>query len=130
MNFRLKTTENCATTLKNLRNSTGLTPNILSRIAISLSLMDPNSPPEVQSDNNGLEFNRNTLTGEHDYLYKALIRQHANVNISEGKYFPHIFNAHLDRGVQLLEQEYKHSGNFDKLLNNLIKISEDNLKEG
>lgn len=130
MNFRLKTTAYTADTLKSLHSSTGLTPNILSRIAISLSVLNPELPEVAQSETNGLEFNRNTLTGEHDYFYKALIRQHAKKQIPEEEYFPNKFNAHLTRGVKILEQEYKHAGNYNKLLNNLIKLSEDNFKEG
>lgn len=125
MNFRLKTNEKTATSLKNLHNRTGLTPNILARIAIGLSVLDPEPPLEVQSESKGIEFNRNTLTGENDYLYKSLIRQHANRNIPEEEYFPGVFNNHLSRGTELLEQEYKHAGNFNKLFNNLLKISED-----
>lgn len=127
MNFRLKTTEKTADYLKELQSSTGLTPNIIARISISLSLLDPKLPDEVQSESKGLDFNRNTLTGEHDYYYKALIRQHANKQIPEEEYFPTLFNAHLSRGVQLLDSEYKHAGSFNKLLVNLLKMSEDNL---
>lgn len=127
MNFRLKTTEKTADSLKDLQSSTGLTPNILARISISLSLLDPEPIDEVQSESKGLEFNRNTLTGEDDYYYKALIRQYSGRQIPEEEYFPNIFNAHLTRGVQLLESEYKHAGNYNKLLANLLKMSEDNL---
>lgn len=127
MNFRLKTTNKTADTLKYLHNATGLTPNILARLSISLSLLDPNPPEEVQAESKGLEFNRNTLTGEHDYLYKSLIRQHAGRQIPEEDYFPNLFNAHLTRGVLLLESEYKHAGNYNKLLANLLNISKDNL---
>ncbi|GGD08317.1 DNA sulfur modification protein DndE [Pontibacillus salipaludis] len=129
MNFRLKTTAETAEILKNLHNSTGLTPNLLSRIAISLSVLNNDNPGEVVSDRNGLEFNRNTLTGDNDYFYKAIIRQHANREVTEEEYFPNLFNAHLTRGVKLLNEEYKHSGNYDKLLRNLLKLSEENLKE-
>ncbi|WP_404458399.1 DNA sulfur modification protein DndE [Oceanobacillus kapialis] len=129
MNFRLKTTEKAATSLKNLQSSTGLTPNILVRISISLSILDPEQPNETQSETKGLEFNRNTLTGEQDYFYKSLIRQHAKKEVPEEDYFPTLFNAHLERGVQLLEQEYKHAGNYNKLLTNLLRMSEENFKE-
>ncbi|GGC76550.1 hypothetical protein GCM10007216_03880 [Thalassobacillus devorans] len=129
MNFRLKTTATTGELLKNLQNSTGLTPNLLARIAISLSVSVKEEPEEVSSDSQGIEFNRNTLTGDRDYFYKALIRQHALRDVSEEEYFPHLFNAHLTRGVKLLNEEYKHAGNYDKLLKNLLKLSEENLKE-
>lgn len=127
MNFRLRTTESTAHILKRLQNRTGLTPNILARLSISLSLLNPDQPELVDPDRKGLEFNRNTLTGEHDFYYKALIRQHAGYYVPEKEYFPDLFNAHLTRGVQLLEQEYNHAGNFNKFLNNLLKLSEDHL---
>ena len=47
MNFRLKTTEKTASSLKYLHSATGLTPNILARIAISLSLLDPSLPEKL-----------------------------------------------------------------------------------
>lgn len=121
MNFRLRTNTKTAEILKSLQSTTNLTPNILSRLAISLSLLDPSMPDPVQSDNNGLEFNRNTLTGDQDYFYKVLICQHANRPVKEEEYFPNLFNAHLTRGVELLEQEYKYSGNYDKFILNLVK---------
>lgn len=127
MNFRLKTNEKTAHLLKNLQSRTGLTPNILARLSISLSILNPEKPEMIRSESKGLEFNRNTLTGEHDYFYKALIRQHAESNIPEEEYFPNLFNAHLTRGVQLLEQEYNHAGNFNRLLTHLIMLAEDNL---
>lgn len=129
MNFRLKTTAKTAEALKGLQQSTGLTPNLLARIAISLSISEPTMPTKIESEGKGLEFNRNTLTGDQDYFYKSLIKQHAQREVKEEEYFPQLFNAHLDRGVNLLENEYKHAGNYDKLLKNLMKIAESNLEE-
>ncbi|WP_102706496.1 DNA sulfur modification protein DndE [Terribacillus saccharophilus] len=129
MNFRLKTTSKAAESLKDLQKATGLTPNILARIAISLSVIEPSNPQPIQPDSKGLDFNRNTLTGDQDYFYKSLIRQHAQREVPEDEYFPYLFNAHLDRGISILENEYKHAGNYDKLLKNLIKVCESNLEE-
>ena len=82
----------------------------------------------VKGESAGLEFNRNTLTGEFDQQYKFLIIMHANKAITEEEYFPDLFNAHLERGVKLLEAEYKHAGNYDKLLNLFINMVQDNLE--
>jgi|SRR5690606_24070961 len=128
MNFRLRTTAKTATILKDLQNSTGLTPNYLARIAIALSLQDPTSPKIVNGETAGLEFNRNTLTGEFDQHYKFLIMMHANKSISEEDYFPDLFNAHLERGARILDMEYKHAGNYDKLLNLFINMVQENLE--
>jgi DNA sulfur modification protein DndE len=122
MNFRLRTSKMVEEKLKSLQASTNLTPNILSRLAVSLSLKDSSLPELELPDYNGLEFNRNTLTGEHDYVFKALITQHAQKELSDEDYFPSLFNAHLQRGISLLESEYKHAGNYEKFILNLIQL--------
>lgn len=121
MNFRLKTSKQTGERIKSLQAATGLTWNIISRIAVGLSLRVP-SLPELVENSSGVEIHRNAMTGEHDYIYKALIRQHAKRNISDEEYFPNYFNAHLERGIEILENEYKHAGNYDRLLQNLFKI--------
>lgn len=121
MNFRLKTSKLAGETLKNLSNSTGLTWNILSRIAVAMSLNDPTLPSPVE-DKNGVDISRNTMTGEYDYIYKAMITQHAGKPITEDEYFPNLFNAHLERGIRLLNSEYSLAGNYEKLLTNLFKM--------
>lgn len=121
MNFRLKTSKEAAERLSSLQSATGLTWNILSRIAVSLSLRDP-SLPKLVENKSGIDIPRSAMTGENDYIYKALIRQHARRNITDEEYFPDLFNAHLDRGIILLENEYKHAGNYEKLLQNLLKM--------
>ncbi|MRX73059.1 DNA sulfur modification protein DndE [Bacillus lacus] len=121
MNFRIKTSKDTGEKLKSLQASTGLTWNILSRLAVGLSLRIKEIPDLVE-DKSGVDIHRNAMTGENDYIYKALIRQHSKKNLSDEEYFPDYFNAHLDRGIKLLENEYRHAGNYDKLLNNLFKI--------
>ncbi|MCT6922142.1 MAG: DNA sulfur modification protein DndE [Staphylococcus epidermidis] len=120
MNFRLKTSQETGEILKSLQNSTGLTWNVLSRIAVAMSLNDPTTPNEVP-DTSGVEIHRNTMTGEHDYVYKALIRQHAGYHVPEAEYFPDLFNRHIERGIRMLEGEYKLFGSYEKLLTNLLK---------
>jgi DNA sulfur modification protein DndE len=122
MNFRLKTSKITGEKLKQLQSTTNLTPNILVRIAIGLSLRQEGVPNVELSDNNGLEFNRNTLTGEYDYIFKALITQHSQKELTEAEYFPDLFNAHLERGVRLLSNEYQHAGNSEKLMINLLQL--------
>jgi DNA sulfur modification protein DndE len=121
MNFRLKTSKTTGDKLVSLQSTTGLTWNILSRIAVSLSLRIP-SLPDLVENKSGVEIHRNAMTGEHDYIYKALIRQHSKRNLSDDEYFPDYFNAHLERGIELLDNEYKHAGNYDKLLQNLLRM--------
>ena|SRR5690625_4271446 len=129
INFRLKTTNVTAEGLRELHNSTGVTPNVLSRIAIALSLRVSSQPEFVQGESKGIEFNRHTLTGDLDILYKSIIKQHLGEDISEKEYFPNLFNSHLTRGVELLQEEYQYAGNYNRFLNNLLGMALDNFEE-
>lgn len=123
MNFRLTTTKETEERLVFLQSVTGLTWNVLSRIAVALSLRDPSLPESVKNKTAGkITIPRNVMTGEFDYIFKALIRQHAKRNVPDEEYFPDLFNAHLERGIRLLENEYKHAGNYEKLLQNLLNF--------
>ncbi|WP_079476232.1 DNA sulfur modification protein DndE [Marinococcus halophilus] len=122
MNFRLRTSKYTEEKLKYLQSTTNLNPNILSRLAISLSVKLPTLPEINPQDANGLEFNRNTLTGEYDEVFKILLTQHAKREISDEEFFPNLFNSHLERGIDLLESEYKHAGNYEKFIINMLSM--------
>ena len=125
MNFRLKTSKSTADKLKQLNSSTGLTPNILARYAVCLSIRDPEPITKMVKDVGGIEFNRNTLTGEYDFVFKALIAQHENRSVSDEEFFPQLFNAHLERGTRILASEYSYAGNPEKLILNLIHVAKE-----
>jgi DNA sulfur modification protein DndE len=126
MNFNLKTSNYVAETLKLLHASTKITPNILMRYAVALSLRNPEPVTEVnlnpKASNEGLSLNRTTVTGEFDYIFHALIAQHIGNEISDEDYFPGLFNSHLERGVRLLNGEYKSAGNSEKFFRNLLLL--------
>jgi DNA sulfur modification protein DndE len=121
LNFSLKTSKYAAETLKQLHASTSVTPNILIRYAVALSLKNP-SPviPASKETQDGLPLNRNTVTGEYDYIFHALIAQHLKREISDEEYFPGLFNAHLERGIRLLSGEYKTAGNSERFFRSLL----------
>lgn len=120
MNFRLKTSKATAERLKQLQDTTRLTPNILARYAVILSLKEQQPILNTVKDVSGLEFPRNVLTGPYDYLFKVLIAQHENRDITDEEYFPGLFNNHLERGCILLQNEYNYAGNFEKMITNLL----------
>ena len=123
MLFRLKTAERTQQILEDLYSSTNLTPNILSRIAISLSLLDEKTGIEnINYDSRGIEFNRNTLTGDLDFIYKSLIAQSLSREITDEEYFPGLIKKHLDRGARLLESEYRYAGNYEKFLSSIASL--------
>jgi DNA sulfur modification protein DndE len=120
MKFQLKTSKYVDETLNELFSVTKITPNVLARIAVALSISRDPSIPEEVTDRGGREFNRDTLTGEYDYIYKALIAHHAGREISEEEFFPTLFNAHINRGIRILANEYKYAKNLENLIRNLI----------
>ena len=54
------------------------------------------------TDNEGIELNRQTITGEYDELFKALIISNNNEKLDDDQYFPKYIKAHLDRGAKIL----------------------------
>lgn len=126
MQFRLKTSGRAHTILKDLYASTKITPNILARLAFSLSLMNPEPIENFQSDtNNGMEFNRPTLTGDHDILYRCLLMQREQRFISDDEFFPRLMKLHIDRGVEQLWAEYRYTGSYERFITHLTKIGVD-----
>lgn len=95
--------------LRNLKARTGLTPNLLCRLGLCLSLAEPGIPdPQLYGDGQAREFNRYTLTGQWDQLFFALLRE----RLVQDGLDPEIelegqFKAHLSRGVLLLYQRLK-----------------------
>ncbi|MEK4249480.1 DNA sulfur modification protein DndE [Paenibacillus sp. FSL W7-1287] len=120
MQYRLKTTKATAERLKELQSKTNLTPNILARIAVSLSLREKEKVELINIPLLGLDFNRSTLTGKYDFLYKALITEFENREVTDDEFFPDLFNAHLERGTAILEREYIQASNVNKLMRNLV----------
>ena len=74
------------------------------------------SVDDYHSDTDGLELNRQTITGEYDIYFKVLIEQAAGRQLSEDEYFPKYLKAHIDRGALILESRYKHAGSLDRYI--------------
>ena len=100
---RIHTSQRCRGILANLKIKTGLTPNILSRFGICLSLKDPSIPNPEEFDENGTEFLPLVLFGEHEKLFLALMidRLHRD-GLDPEKYLNIMLRAHLNRGVYSL----------------------------
>ncbi|MDO3408388.1 DNA sulfur modification protein DndE [Saccharibacillus sp. CPCC 101409] len=124
MNFTLRTSKYAKDNLTQLSSATSITPNILIRYAVSLSLrnsvLDGQVEPVTKDFTDGLVLNRNTVTGEYDYVFKALITQVAGKELTDEEYFPGYFNAHLERGIRSLAAEYKSAGNSERFIRALI----------
>lgn len=129
MGFRLKTSKKTKDIFEEVGKSTNLKPFALSKIAVALSLKDKISIDEYKNDDtSGLELQRATVTGEFDSIFKALIEVNLNRKITDDEYYPYYMKLHMDRGAELLSNQYKYSGgNLEKFLKNALEKGDANL---
>src|SRR5437868_1986794 len=71
---RLRVSKQATDSLKQLKSRTGLTPNLLCRMAMTLSLEEGVAGGQRKTDLDGSEFNLPTLLGDHALAYECLIR--------------------------------------------------------
>ena len=89
--------------LRSLKGWTGLTPNILSRIALTLSLREPGQPDPDTYPTDGMEFNAYTLFGPYEVLTTALLKERILQDGLEPEgMLQEQLRAHINRGVALL----------------------------
>lgn len=114
MIFKIRTSKRTMEIFEEIGASEHLQPFALSKLAISMSIKDNKklSDSDFDTDNNGLELNRQTITGEYDELYKGLIEMHEKKHITDEEYFQKYLKAHLDRGAKLIYSEYKYEKDF------------------
>ena len=114
MVFKIRPSKKTQEFFEAIEASENLQPYALSKLAISLSLKsdEPMVESDFNTDNNGLELNRQTITGEYDELYKCLIAMKENRHIDDDEYFQRYLKAHLDRGAKMIYGEYKYRNDF------------------
>jgi DNA sulfur modification protein DndE len=71
---KLRISSDATSKLRSLRQRTGLTPNLLCRIALMTSLEEGPLGGAYPPDEEGSEFNAYTLAGEYGALFAALLR--------------------------------------------------------
>lgn len=101
---KLKISADAASRLRSLRQRTGLTPNLLCRMAVMLSL-EEGAIGNVQVDEGGQEFNAYTLTGEHHTLIVAMLQfveEGADGHSLPDEALFDRLRAHIHRGVATL----------------------------
>lgn len=114
MTFKLKTSKRTQVIFEELGRSTSLKPYTLVKHAVAWSLQTGEPIQKFNYDSNGLELNRQTITGEYDDFFKVLAEQIEGRHLSDEEFFPKYVKAHIDRGALLLESHYKHAGNLDR----------------
>lgn len=103
---KIRISADATSKLRSLRQRTGLTPNLLCRVALMLSLEEGPIGSQPAPDEDGTEFNAYTLTGEYDGLFIALLRfveepTSSDAALSDEELLSRL-RAHLHRGVGTL----------------------------
>ena len=123
MGFRVKTSKKTKAIFEEIGSSSNIKPFALSKIAIALSLKDSN-PIDLyyETDTNGLELQRSTVTGEFDNVYKSLMEVNLNKHLTDDEYYPLYTKKHIDKGAEILLNLYKYSGgNLEKFLRTITQ---------
>lgn len=113
MVFRLKTSKKTEEIFKDLEARTYLKPYTLVKHAIAWSLKENTSVSNYRSDVNGLDLNRQTITGDYEPIFKVLIEEVEGRKLNEEEFFPTYLKAHIDRGALILIDKYNHAKTLD-----------------
>lgn len=119
---KLKTSAEAGGKLRALRQRTGLTPNLLARLALVLSLEEGRIGPDVVVDEGGLEFNAYTLTGELTGMFLTMVRlvETTEEDVEAGRALTmgevvDRMRAHIHRGTGTLAVRAKSPGDVARL---------------
>ena len=124
MIFRLKTSKRTLEIFQELENRTNYKPYTLVKHAIAWSLKENTSVENYVSDADGLDLNRQTITGDNDAYFKVLIEEVEERYWPEDEYFPKYVKAHIDRGSELLLDMYNHAGSVDKYILQVLGVGD------
>lgn len=108
---KLRISADATSKLRSLRQRTGLTPNLLCRLAIMLSLEEGAVGAVPPPDEEGAEFNAYTLNGEYGALFMALLcwveEGPSSAEPLDDAELLGRFRAHIHRGVGTLSVRAK-----------------------
>lgn len=123
MAFKLKTSKKTADIIDRLEVSANMPCFTLVKLAMALSLNSgkPLSEDDFQTNAFGRELNRQTITGDADTMYKCLMELFAGKHLTDDEFFPAHVKAHIDRGMVILDQEARYSGDLLTHLTELDK---------
>src|SRR5277367_2185534 len=94
---KVRLTKDASNRLRFLAGKTGLTPNLLCRMAFCLSVAEPRVPDPDDFPEEDREFNRYTLLGEYDALFVALLTERCRQDGVNLDALSDYFRAHLNR---------------------------------
>ena len=123
---RLRTSKASKERLQHLSSVLRFSNNgVILRYALGRSIrVDEDITADVDSlaaDTSGFEITRSTLFGDNEILYKLAMGAE---NLEDEEFFPKLTNMHIERGLKLLERDYKRAGNKEKFIKSLINSLE------
>jgi DNA sulfur modification protein DndE len=121
MNYftRIRVGKDATNKLSALKSKTGLTPNLLCRIALCYSLENEKVSNLIPPDETGQEFNRHTLFGDNDLLFISLVKQRCiKDGLDPNKDMVRILKLHLNSGIIAINSRIKEVTDFINLLEN------------
>ena len=114
---RIKMSSRSTQNLSQIKNKTGLTPNILARFAICMSIKDRSMPNPEEYNMEGSELTPNVLFGEHEQIYLALMLNRLKTDkLDPELYLNKMTRAHLNRGVKALFPRINDLSDFYELV--------------
>ena len=100
-----------------MKKKTGLTPNILARFALCMSIKEKSIPNPDEFDEGGSELSPAVLFGEHEQTYHTLmINRLDNDKLDYEKYLNTMARAHINRGVIALHPRINDLSDFYELV--------------
>lgn len=113
MAFKLKTSKKAEEIIARIELSENIPCYTLVKLAMALSLnKGPLEEADFRTNSLGRELNRQTITGDADAMYKCLVQTVEQRHITDEEFFPGYVKAHIDRGMLILDQEQRYSGDF------------------
>lgn len=113
MIYKLRTSKETMKIFESVGTSEGLQPFALAKIAIALSIHSGGlDPADFKTNTEGLELNRQTIFGEYETLFKAVLVMEKKSSLPDEEFFPKLVKAHLDRGAKLLQNEVRYGMHF------------------
>ena len=113
---RIVFTNTADTTLKMMKARTGLTPNVLCRLALTLSIDEPGAPRRIADEEKSQrEINRYTLFGEYETAFVSLVKMRLHADSVERDYANEYLVDHIHRGISMLPSRLKTIGDVSVL---------------
>ena len=121
---KLHISNDATSRLRSLRQRTGLTPNLLCRLGLMLSLEEGSVGTSKAPDEDGQEFNAYTLMGDHEALINALLRlvEDEDESASDDELLDRL-KSHLHRGVARLAVRVRAPVGVAQLISATVAVS-------